>query len=269
MSTRRDWAAWLGIMLLGAALLLCLLGLFIDQDATTIALERRLQPPNFEHWFGTDELGRDLLGRVAQGSWRTLGAAFGVVSAAFGLGILIGAASALAPGWADFLVMRGTEIVLSIPALVLAMALAAALGPGLTNAMIALTIALIPGFVRLARNQAIVVRTLGFVEAARLNGASPWRILWDHVAPNIFGPLLVQAVSSVSGVILAAAALGFIGLGAQPPTPEWGALAASGRIFFLEAWWYAVFPGAAVAGTCAGLTLLGDALRARMDEGRA
>jgi peptide/nickel transport system permease protein len=192
-----------------------------------------------------------------------------VVASTALLGGVIGGISAMAPGWLDAVIMRSMDILLSVPALVLAMALAAALGPGLLNAMVALIVARLPAFVRLARNQSLLLRRQGYVEFAQLNGAGPGYTLRRHIAPNVAPPIIVQAASDISGVMLAAAALGFIGLGAQPPTPEWGALAASGRLYFLDAWWYAVFPAAAMLAATAGFTLLGDAARDFFDPRHA
>ncbi|MBU6373678.1 MAG: ABC transporter permease subunit [Alphaproteobacteria bacterium] len=261
-------------MIAAACLLLvtlaCLFGLVWSPFAPdAIDLSQRLSPPTARHWFGTDELGRDLLARIAHGAPLTVAASVATVSACAGLGVFIGGASALAPRWVDASLMRACDIMLSIPALVLAMALAAALGPGLVNALVAVIAARAPAYVRLARNQTLALRREAFVEASVSNGASGLYVLRHHIAPNILPVMLIQAVSDIGGVILATAALGFVGLGAQPPSPEWGALAASGRLFFLDCWWYAVFPGFAVVLTTLGFNLLGDAVRDGLDPRRA
>jgi peptide/nickel transport system permease protein len=262
----RSPSVYAGAFLLTAMLLLVLVGpLAVQYGPTDIDLARRLQPPSADHWFGTDELGRDLFARIAYGGRLTLFSAVAVVACVVAIGLTVGGLSALAPRWVDTAVMRGVDVLLSTPGLVLAMALAAALGPGLLNAMIALTVARAPAFVRLARSQALIVRRMGYVESAQLNGAGNAHVLVFHLAPNVAPALIVQGVSDVSGVILAAAALGFIGLGAQPPAPEWGALVASGRLFFLDCWWYAVFPGLAIGLSSIGFTLLGDAARDWID----
>lgn len=252
-------------LLVGMLALVVLGPLIAAHGPNDIDLARRLLPPSASHWFGTDELGRDLFARIAYGGRLTLLSALAVVASVVAIGLLIGGLSVLAPPWVDTAVMRGVDILLSTPGLVLAMALAAALGPGLINAMLALMIARAPAFVRLARNQALIIRRMGYVEIARLNGAGDAHVLLFHLAPNVAPALIVQGASDVSGVILAAAALGFIGLGAQPPTPEWGALVASGRLFFLDCWWYALFPGLAIGLSSIGFTLLGDAARDWID----
>ena len=260
------WSARLGLALCGTIGLLALFGpSVIPYSPDAIDLSQRLLAPHPAHPFGTDELGRDLMARVAAGAGYSISAALGVVTCSVVLGCLIGASSALAGRWIDVAVMRLMDILLAVPALVLAMALAAALGPGLLNAMIALVVARIPAYVRLARNQALTLRRQGFVEAAGLYGAGPGYIVARHLAPNLAPVLIVQGLTDVGGVILASAALGFIGLGAQPPTPEWGVLASSGRLFFLECWWYAVFPGLAILCATMGFNLVGDWARDRMD----
>ncbi|MEY2756724.1 MAG: hypothetical protein RIR33_502 [Pseudomonadota bacterium] len=265
----RDWPAGaaIGIGLVTTIMVLGCIGVTLVQP-DVIDLSIRLQPPSPAHWFGTDELGRDLFARIAAGAAYSVWSALAVVVSTASLGGLIGAISAAAPRWVDAIIMRSMDILLSVPALVLAMALAAALGPGLLNAMVALVIARLPAFVRLARNQSLSLQRQGYVEFARLNGAGLGYTIRRHIAPNVAPPILVQAASDISGVMLAAAALGFIGLGAQPPMPEWGALAASGRLYFLDAWWYAVFPAAAMLAATAGFVLLGDAARDHFDPRR-
>lgn len=255
-----------GCVLVAFVLALSLIGPFLTgHDPNAVELANRLRPPSGNHWLGTDELGRDLFARIAHGGARTLLAALGVVSCVAVAGVLIGGAAALSGKFVETAVMRAADILLSIPGLVLAMALAAALGPGLVNAMIALGVSRLPLFVRLARNQATVLRRAPYVEFARLSGARPRHVLAHHIAPNAAPPLLVQAVSDVSGAILAVSALGFIGLGSQPPSPEWGALVASGRLYVLDAWWLGVAPGLAIALAAVGFTLVGDALRDAFD----
>ncbi|MBU6407226.1 MAG: ABC transporter permease subunit [Alphaproteobacteria bacterium] len=235
--------------------------LLTSYSPNAIDLSQRLSPPSAVHWFGTDELGRDLFARVAHGGRYSILAALAVVALTLVVGSAVGALAALSPRPVEFAIMRVTDILLSIPALVLALALAAALGPGLLNAIIALSIARIPTYIRIARNQSIVLRGQAFMQAAWLYGAPPSYRFVKHLAPNIAPVLLTQALADMGGMMLAIAAVGFIGLGAQPPTPEWGALAASGRLFFLECWWYAAFPALAIIGSATGFNLVGDALR--------
>lgn len=259
-------ASGLGGVCAVIVLLLTIMGPFVSPfDPQAIDLAGRLQAPGAAHWFGTDELGRDLFARVAAGGRYSLFTAIAVVLAAGAGGTFLGGACAVMPRWLDTAAMRAVDIFLSVPALVLAMALAAALGPGLQNAMIALAVARLPALVRLARNQALSLRRRGFVEAAQLYGAGRLHQLRHHILPNIAPVMIVQGVSDVSGIVLAGAALGFLGLGAQPPTPEWGALVASGRLYFLSCWWTAAFPGAAIAMTAVAFNLLGDGVREALD----
>ncbi|HEY0300078.1 MAG TPA: ABC transporter permease subunit [Rhizomicrobium sp.] len=265
-ATAPTLATSLGAACAVVVLLLTVAGPFAGPfDPDAIDLAGRLQAPDATHWFGTDELGRDLFARIAAGGRYSLLTAVAVVLVSCAGGTLLGAACAVVPRWLDAAAMRAVDIFLSIPALVLAMALAAALGPGLQNAMIALTVARLPALVRLARNQALSLRRRGFVEAAQLYGAGRFHQLRHHILPNIAPVMIVQGVSDVSGIVLAGAALGFLGLGAQPPTPEWGALVASGRLYFLSCWWTAAFPGAAIAMTAIAFNLLGDGAREALD----
>jgi peptide/nickel transport system permease protein len=262
-------AGLLGLALIAIVVLIGVIGPVLSPySPDAIDLPHRLSPPGALHWFGTDELGRDLFSRIAHGAPLSLFAAVSVVGSCVLIGGAIGATGAVTPAWFDGVLMRGMDVLLSIPALVFAMALAAALGPGLINALIALLVTRLPAYVRLARNQAIVLRRQGYVEAARLYAGSNVYLLSRHILPNILPIMVVQGMSDVGGVILASAALGFIGLGAQPPTPEWGALVASGRLFFLDCWWYAAFPGLAILFATTGFNLIGDAVRDRMDPRR-
>jgi peptide/nickel transport system permease protein len=181
------------------------------------------------------------------------------------IGVLIGCFSGVVGGRVDTAIMRLMDVVLALPALVLAMALAAALGPSLFNSMLAVAIVRIPAYVRLARGQTLSLREQVFVKAARTYGASPFYILRWHLLPNAMSPIIVQATLDLGGVVLIAAALSFIGLGAQPPTAEWGALVSSGRSYMLDQWWYATFPGLAILITAMGCNLVGDGIRDMLD----
>lgn len=235
---------------------------------TQLDLAHRLEGPSLVHFFGTDELGRDLFSRVLFGARVSLGVSVGVVVTGFLLGISIGSASGLIGGWFDTVLMRLMDTIMAIPPLILAMALAAALGPGLINALIALLIVQIPGYVRLARAQALGLANRPFVESALLSGGSRAHILVNHIIPNAAPPLIVQATLDIGGVMLASAALGFIGLGAQPPIPEWGALIATGQQFAKGHWWYPLFPGFAILFAALAFNILGDELRDRLDPKR-
>ena len=233
--------------------------------SNAINLAARLQAPSFDHWFGTDEVGRDLFSRVLIGSQQSVAAGLAVVLIAGISGSLLGCLSGVLGGRSDALIMRLMDIMLSIPSLVLTMALAAALGPSLFNAMLAIAIVRIPFYVRLARGQTLVVRQHTFVEASVTFGASRWHLISWHILRNALPPLVVQASLDIGSAILMAATLGFIGLGAQQPTAEWGAMVANGRNYVLDQWWYCAFPGAAILITAVGFNLFGDGIRDLLD----
>lgn len=234
-------------------------------DPNALDFAERLQPPGPRHWLGTDELGRDLWARVLHGARISLLIAVVVVAVAASLGLAIGAVSGFVGGWVDALLMRAVDIVIAIPGLVLAMALTAALGPSLQNAMSALAVVAVPGYVRLARGQARIARHAGYTEAAESFRASPAYLVRVHIVPDCLPVVLVQASLDVGRMILAAAALSFLGLGAQPPTAEWGAMVAAGRQYLLTHWWYSTVPGLAIVVTAGGCTLIGDGLRDWLD----
>lgn len=230
-----------------------------------LKLTERLQPPSGLHWFGTDEVGRDLLSRVIHGARQSVGVGLFVAFSSCAIGGVLGCFSGVIGGGFDRAVMRIMDIILSVPSLVLIMALAAALGPSLFNAMLAITLVRIPFYVRLARGQALSIRQMAYVQAAQTFGAGRWHQVHWHVARNAMPPLLVQLSLDIGNAILMASALGFIGLGAQPPTAEWGVMVASGRNFILDQWWYSTFPGMAILLTAIGFNLLGDGVRDLLD----
>lgn len=263
---RAPWLARAAAAVLVAVVLIVAVGpMLVNHGPTTMDLANRLRPPSMQHWFGTDELGRDLWSRVVHGGTISLGMAFGVVALGLGLGAGLGLWCGLVGGRVETVLMRFVDVMLALPPLVLAMALAAALGPGLGNAMLALVVVSVPTYVRLARSQALQLRSRGYLEAAQIAGAGIGYRLRVHVLPNAMGPLIVQGTLDVSGVMLASAALGFIGLGAQPPTPEWGGLIASGQQFVKAAWWYPTLPGLAILLCALSCNVLGDAVRDRLD----
>lgn len=230
-------------------------------DPNVISLAERLQAPSAAHWFGTDEMGRDLLSRVIFGARVSLVIGLVVIILAGGIGTVAGAAAGYLGGKIDNFVMRVMDVILSFPSLLLAMALAAALGPSLENAILAVAFTQIPKFARLARGEALNIRERLYIKAARVSGfSSPW-IIAHHVIPNCLATLMVMATLTVGETILVAASLSFIGLGAQPPTPEWGAIISVGRKFLLDQWWYPTFPGVFIVLTVVGYNILGDALR--------
>ena len=256
--------AGLAIILVVLAVML-LAPLLAPHDPNLVDLEHRLLPPSATYWFGTDEVGRDLFSRILFGSRQSVSVALFVVPVAGVLGSILGSFSGSVGGLADTVIMRATDIVMSVPSLVLTMALAAALGPSLFNAMLAITVVRIPFYVRLARGQALLIRELNYTKAARAFGASRWHVVRWHVLRNALPPIIVQATLDVGGTILMAAALGFIGLGAQQPTAEWGAMVATGRNYILDQWWYSAFPGCAILVTAMGCNLFGDGLRDLLD----
>lgn len=220
----------------------------------------RLQPPTWTHPLGTDEVGRDILSRVLHGARVTLPTAVGVVVAAALLGSAVGAVAGYAGGRVDEALMRVVDVVLAFPSIVLAMAITAALGPGLPHAMLAVLLVSWPEFGRLMRAQVLAVMTHEYVAAARSLGVGGVRLLGRHVLPNAFAPVLVKATLDVGNVVILAGALSFIGLGAVPPTPEWGAMIAAGQAKF-EYWWVATFPGLAILSVVLGFNFLGDGLQ--------
>lgn len=214
---------------------------------------------------GTDAVGRDMLSRLIMGSRYSLSIGLIVVTIAVIVGTGLGVISGYLGGWIDTLVMRVMDVILAFPSLLLALVLVAILGPGLTNAMIAIALVLQPHFARLARASVMSEKGKEYVTAARVGGASPIRLMFRTILPNCLAPLTVQATLSFSTAILDAAALGFLGLGAQPPTPEWGTMLAEAREFIMRAWWVVTFPGLAILITVLAINLCGDGLRDALD----
>ena len=225
----------------------------------------RLLPPGAGHWLGTDDQGRDILSRLIYGSRLTLQVVLLVAVIAAPIGLLVGTVAGYAGGWVDAVLMRITDIFLAFPKLVLALAFVAALGPGIGNAIIAIAITSWPPYARIARAETLMVRNSDYIQAVQLMGASPWRIVLRHIMPLCISSLIVRVTLDMAGIILTAAGLGFLGLGAQPPLPEWGAMIASGRRFILDQWWVAAAPGVAILIVSLGFNLLGDGLRDALD----
>jgi peptide/nickel transport system permease protein len=248
----------LALLLVAAAVLAPLLGL---ADPIALAPKDRLLPPDASHWFGTDDGGRDIFSRVLFGARYSLLAAVVVLSVAVTVGTSIGLASGYFGGKVDEALMRLTDIFLAFPALLLAMGISAALGASLTNSMIAIALVWWPWYARLVRGQTLRLREEQFVEAARATGASSVRTLTRHVLPNCLTPIIVQVSLDVGYAILTTASLSFIGLGAQPPTPEWGSMVSSGKDYILDQWWIATFPGFAIFLAVVASNLLGDGLQ--------
>ncbi|MDH6234191.1 peptide/nickel transport system permease protein [Mesorhizobium soli] len=225
----------------------------------------RLLPPSAQYWLGTDGQGRDILSRLIYGSRLTLQVVVLVAVIAAPIGLLVGTVAGYAGGWVDAVLMRITDIFLAFPKLVLALAFVAALGPGIGNAIIAIAITSWPPYARIARAETLTVRNSDYISAVRLMGASPWRIVLRHIMPLCISSLIVRVTLDMAGIILTAAGLGFLGLGAQPPLPEWGAMIASGRLFILDQWWVSAMPGVAILVVSLGFNLLGDGLRDALD----
>jgi peptide/nickel transport system permease protein len=258
----RSPLAMVGLVVIVVVLLtMALAPLIAPYDPNALDLLHRLAPPGPKHWFGTDQVGRDLLSRIIWGSRTSVTVGFAIVGLSMGVGTVLGAFSGLAGGVIDTVIMRVMDVLLSFPAFVMAMALAAALGPDLTNAMLAIAVVRIPFYVRLARGQALSLRERPYVKAAETFGASRLHIVGRHIIPNALAPIIVQSTLDIGVAILTASALSFIGLGAQEPTAEWGAMVSSGRDFLLDQWWYPTFPGLAILVTAVGFNLLGDGLR--------
>ena len=266
---RRSTSAMLGLFIVVVFLVLAAIGPWIvpfPEDALgSINLDRKLLPPNAVNWFGTDEVGMDIFSRVVVGARTTLWIGITVTGVAILIGVPLGLFAGMSDGWLREGIMRITDIFLSIPGLILAVAIVGALGPGILNAMIALSLVWWPGYVRLVQAKVLSVRNETYVMAAHSVGASQTRIVFLHVLPNCTSPIIVKASMDMGMAILGAASLGFLGLGAQPPYPEWGAMISIGRSYLPDWWWYSLFPGLAIYLTVLGFNLLGDGLRDVLD----
>jgi len=234
-------------------------------DGIDPELSRRLLPPSAAHWFGTDELGRDIYDRIIWGARITLYIVTLVGAIVVPIGLLIGTIAGYVGGIVDTVLMRITDIFLAFPRLILALALVAALGPGIENAVIAIALTTWSPYARIARAEALTLRGSEFILAARAQGASTGGILLRHITPLCVSSVIVRLTLDMAGIILTAAGLGFLGLGAQPPTPEWGAMISTGRQFLLDQWWVPTIPGIAIFIVSLGFNLLGDGLRDVMD----
>jgi peptide/nickel transport system permease protein len=234
-------------------------------DALATSWSTVRKAPSAAHWMGTDELGRDVLARVIWGARASLAAGLLSVAIALGLGVPLGLVAGYVGGWTDSLISRFTDALCACPFLILAIALAAFLGPSLSNAMIAIGIAAMPLFIRLTRGQVLAVKTEDYVEAARSVGNPHRRILLRHILPNVVSPLIVQATLTIATAIIAEASLSFLGLGQQPPAPSWGSMLNFAKNFISQAPWMAVWPGLAICTIVLAFNLLGDGLRDVLD----
>ncbi len=263
---RRNRFAMFGLFIL---LTLVLTAIFADFIAPLgyddQLLSRRFTPPNSTYWFGTDNFGRDIFSRIVYGTRVSLQVGFIAVSISAIVGGVLGAIAGYYGRFVDNVIMRFIDVLLAIPSILLAISINAAFGSGLRNVMIAVGIGAVPSYVRIVRASVLSVREQEFVEAARAIGASDFRIIFRHIVPNAMSPLIVQSTLGVAGAILSAAGLSFIGLGIQPPSPEWGAMLSAGRAFFRDHWYVVMFPGFAIMLTIFALNLFGDGLRDALD----
>ncbi|MBV9516722.1 MAG: ABC transporter permease [Hyphomicrobiales bacterium] len=263
LAFRRNGLAMTGLFVVSALVLTALAApLLADPRAAILqVLTERLQPPSSSHWFGVDELGRDIFARIVFGARTTLIIVALVSAIVTPVGLGIGLTAGYFGSWIDAVLMRITDIFLSFPRLVLALAFAAALGPGIENAVIAIALTTWPPYARLARAETLTHRRSEFIEAAELQGASHLRIILSQIMPLCLPSVIIRLTLDMAGIILTAAGLGFLGLAAQPPAPEWGAMVSSGRQVLLGQWWVSTIPGIAIFVTSVGFNLLGDGLR--------
>jgi peptide/nickel transport system permease protein len=268
-----DPLAIAALVVLGMLLLMAVFGARLapypaqGEGASDVA--SRMLPPSSSHLFGTDQLGRDVLSRVIVGARGAVAVALLVVALAAGIGMPLGAIAGYRRGRIDGAIMRLTDLFLAFPPLLLAMAIVAALGPGLDHLALALAISWWPWYARLARGTAVSLRERPFIEAARSAGLSDRAIIMHHILPNSIAPILVQATIDIGTVILAAGSLAFLGLGVSPPTPDWGLMVSEGRTYILDQWWLSTFPGLAILVSVLAVNVIGDQLRDLLDPRKA
>jgi peptide/nickel transport system permease protein len=263
---RKRPSALLGLAVVVGFILLALFAPFISpQDPIATSWSAIRKAPSAAHWFGTDEIGRDVLSRVIWGTQASLMAGVISVSISLLIGVPIGMLAGFVGGWVDTFISRVTDAFLACPFLILAIALAAFLGPSLANAMVAIGISAAPIFVRLTRGQVLQIKVEDFVEAARSVGNPPWRIALVHILPNILPPVLVQSTLAIASAIIAEASLSFLGLGQQPPAPSWGSMLNTAKNFIDQAPWMAIWPGLSIFLLVLSFNLFGDGLRDALD----
>ena len=264
---RRNPLAMAGLVIIGLLLVVAAFAPWLaPHDPIAQNLQNRLMPPGSAgHWLGTDDFGRDILSRILYGARITLAVIALVAVTAPVLGLMIGTVAGYFGGWVDAVLMRLTDIFLAFPRLILALALVAVLGPGIENAVLAIALTAWPPYARVARAETLTVRHADYIAAIRLQGASAPRIIWGHVVPMCLPSVIIRVTLDMAGVILIAAGLGFLGLGAQPPLSEWGLMISAGRKYLFEQWWVATMPGLAIFIVSLGFNLLGDGLRDVLD----
>jgi peptide/nickel transport system permease protein len=256
-------AALAGLFIVAVLILMAIFAPLLAGGISPIEqnLASRLAPPSAAHWFGTDELGRDIYARTLYGARVTLTIVMLVSVVVAPVGLAVGTLAGYLGGWIDAVLMRITDIFLAFPRLVLALAFAAALGPGIENAVIAISLTAWPPYARIARSETVTIAKSDFILAVVMQGASTWRVLFKHIVPLCLSSVIVRLTLDMAGIILTAAGLGFLGLGAQPPSAEWGAMVSAGRDVILDQWWVATIPGIAIFIVSLGFNLLGDGLR--------
>ena len=258
-----------GLLIVAALLVMATIGPWLvpypEHVTGSVNLAGKFRPPSAQHWFGTNEVGQDVFSLTVVGARISLFVGLLVVVIGSLIGTTLGAIAGYLGGWIDDAIMRVTDLFLTLPGLILAMAIAAALGPGIVNAMIAISLAWWPGYCRLVRGEVVVRKQEMYVTAARAVGAGPMRIVFRHILPNTVSPLIVKMSLDMGFAILTAASLGFVGIGVKPPTPEWGALLSTARSYMPDFWWTAIFPGLAIFLAVFGFNLLGDGLRDVLD----
>ena len=265
-SYKKSKVAIIGAAIVLFVVFLALFGpLLAPQGMNEQDLSQRLLPPSAEHWFGTDDFGRDIFSRIILGARISIAVGFFSVMLSIIVGTFLGIIAGYYGGWLDTIISRIFDILLAFPSILLAIAIVSILGPSLQNALIAIAIINIPNFGRLVRSKVLSVKQEEYIMAARAIGMKNKRILWKHILPNSMTPVIVQGTLAIATAIIEAAALGFLGLGAQAPTPEWGKMLADARIYLLNAPWTIVFPGVAIMITVLGFNLMGDGLRDALD----
>jgi peptide/nickel transport system permease protein len=265
----RNPSSWLFLGLSLAVILVAVSGAWLaPRDPLAVKTSDRFQSPGSQYWMGTDNLGRDVLSRSIAGTRLALQSCGVILVSATLLGLLIGVVSGYYGGVVDEVAMRISDIFIAFPGLVLALAIAAALGPNLTHAMIAISAVWWPSYARLVRGQVLAIKKREFIQAARALGASDLTIMWAHIIPNIAIPLLIQVTSDIGPALVTTSSLSFIGMGAQPPTPEWGSMVSLGRKYLLDYWWMSTFPGLAIFITVVIFNGLGETIRTSLSPRR-
>jgi peptide/nickel transport system permease protein len=266
---RQSWLSMIGFVVVLLLILLAIFGPglvpYPEHVSGSVDTAARFQPPSGRHWFGTNEVGQDIFSLVIAGSRISLLSGLGIVVLGAGIGTLFGSIAGYFGGVIDEVLMRFTDLMLTLPALILAMAIAAALGQGIANMVFAIAMSWWPAFARLVRGEVLAKKQELFVQASLALGASTPRILMRHILPNVISPIIVKVSLDIGFAVLTVASLGFVGIGVKPPTPEWGSLLSLARVYMLDFWWMAMFPGLAIFLAVFAFNLLGDGLRDVLD----